>query len=233
MSFQFPKPRDFKKRMCYQCKRPIEFGEFYFKNKDLSKERVIELWQCDSLEFYCCLCYDNLKRKREAEYLRNQLSKKERDILKILEIRLGRTLPLLPSISYNSVGFSIDNGTISGLSLFKMGLYEFPEVFTHLKNLHTLNLAWNFLEYLPESISSLKNLRELDLIGNHILEIPDTISELKQLEVLDLSFNKIQSVPNGVGSMESLRLLKLIRNKITQIPQSVSHLEKNGLKILL
>jgi Leucine-rich repeat (LRR) protein len=219
--------------MCYQCKRPIEFGEFYFKNKDLSKERVIELWQCNSLEFYCCLCYDNLKRKNEAEYLRNQLSKKESDILKILEISFERELPLLPSISYNSVGFSIEDGTISGLSLFKMGLYEFPEALTHLKNLRTLNLAWNYLEYLPESLSSLKNLRELDLIGNHILKIPDIISELKRLEVLDLSFNNIQSIPNEIGTMKSLRLFKLIRNNITQIPQTVSRLESKGLKILL
>ena len=37
------------------------------RNKTISKERLIELWENDTLEFYCCLCYDTLVKKQELQ----------------------------------------------------------------------------------------------------------------------------------------------------------------------
>lgn len=233
MSLRFPKPREFKKRICFRCKRPIEFGEFYIKNKDMTKERLIELWQNENLQFYCCLCYEILKSEYEAKELKEKLSKKEKDIINILEIKIGKKLPLLSTLTYNSIGFTIQNRNIVGLSLFKMELEEFPLEILYLHNLQMLNLAWNSLDSIPPSISSLQLLRELDLIGNHILNIPETIVKLKNLEVIDLSFNNIETVPECIGDMDSLRLLKLIRNNIIDIPHTIKKAEIEGLKLLL
>lgn len=232
MNFRFPDTTKYKKRKCFRCKRPIEFEEFYFKNKNISKQRLIDLWQNDKLQFYCCLCYDYINREKEAERLREQLDKKQQDILKILEIRIGIELPLLPKIAYNSVGFSINQKNITGLSLFKMDLETFPKEIIQINNLQYLNLAWNFLETIPNSISSLTFLREKDLIGNHLTIIPDSIIDMKNLEVIDLSFNNLRIIPECISQMDSLRLLKLIRNDIEHIPFKIQQSEKKGLKIL-
>ncbi|MGM0469855.1 MAG: leucine-rich repeat domain-containing protein [Promethearchaeati archaeon] len=233
MSFRFPEPREFKKRTCFKCNRSIEFGEFYFKNKDLPKERLIELWQSENIQFYCCLCYDQLINKQKAERLRHQLSEKQKDLLKIIEIKIGRRLPIVPSITYNSIGFSTREEDIIGLSLFRMNLYHFPEEIISLNKLESLNLAWNYLEMIPSSIDSLISLRELDLIGNELKAIPESICRLNNLELIDLSFNNLKSIPECMGEMESLVLLKLIKNKIREIPPSLENLEKIRLKLLL
>lgn len=233
MSFRFPEPREFKKRTCFKCNRSIEFGEFYFKNKDLPKERLVELWQSENIQFYCCLCYDQLVNKQEAEHLRDQLSDKQKAVLKIIEIKIGRRLPIVTSITYNSIGFSTREEDIIGLSLFRMNLKQFPEEINSLHKLESLNLAWNYLEVIPNSIDSLVYLRELDLIGNELKAIPESLCRLNNLEVIDLSFNNLKIIPKCIGKMKSLCLLKLIKNKIQEIPPSLEKLEKSRLKLLL
>ena len=47
-------------RKCFKCSRSLYFSEFSSTNSELSKERLIELWENTNLEFYCCSCYKKL-----------------------------------------------------------------------------------------------------------------------------------------------------------------------------
>lgn len=233
MDFKFPNNEEYRKRTCFLCKKNIEIGEFIVRNKIINEQHLIELWQNDKLEFYCCLCYETLNERNRLEHLQNKLDLKEREILKILEKRYKIKLPLVLEIKYNTIGFIEKDGTIIGLGLFRGGLQEVPEELTELTNLEVLNLAWNRIELIPDSISSLLNLKELDLIGNKISHISKNIGKLPSLIELDLSFNCLETIPETIGDLSSLKVLKLIRNNITRLPESLKLLETKGVQILL
>ncbi len=44
-------------RKCWICSRSLHFSEFSYTNSTLNRDRLIELWESDFLEFLCCNCY--------------------------------------------------------------------------------------------------------------------------------------------------------------------------------
>ena len=232
MDFKFPKNKVFKTRYCFQCKKSIDFSEYYIRNKSYPEHRLIQLWENNNLEFYCCLCYDDFIQNEKLKNLRNSLNDKQQDILRIIEKRCKIEIPVVLQIDYDTIGVFIHNGKIKGLSLFK-SLKFFPEEITMIRSLEKLNLAWNQLRFLPNSITNLISIKELDLIGNELTSIPEQIGQLNSLVELDLSFNHLQTIPETINNLSNLRYLNLIHNNIIYIPESIKSLEKKGLKILL
>lgn len=61
-----------KKRICWNCKIPLNFQEFYSTNHDLTESRALELWNHPAIELFCCSCYSKELRKqngfRECEF---------------------------------------------------------------------------------------------------------------------------------------------------------------------
>lgn len=234
MSFKFPDNHNqkFKNRICLHCKKNIDIADYLLTNKAIyNMERLIQLWENDKLEFYCCLCYDDLIQNEKLNSLRNSLNDEELDILRIIEKRCKIEIPIVSQINYDTVGVFIYNGKINGLSLFKC-LKFFPEEITMLQSLEKLNLAWNYLESLPESIYNLTYLKELDLIGNKLTYIHENINQMSMLTELDLSFNNLKTIPKTIESLTSLKILNLIHNPIRLLPESLKMLEEKGLKIL-
>lgn len=233
MTFKFPIKETLKKRYCFKCNKCIDYGEYYLKNfKSINEEKLIHLWQNENLEYYCCLCYDKMIEKGKLDEIRLSLNEKERDILKILELKIKKDIPIVPLLKYSKTGVSLKDGKIVGLSLFKC-LCEFPAEITKLSSLEVLNLSWNNIRFLPESLVSLKSLKFLDLSGNNLIKIPSIIGDLTSLVELDLSFNNLKFIPKEVGNLASLNYLNLIHNNMLNLPETVLSLEKKGLKILL
>lgn len=233
MDFKFTVNEKLKPRYCFKCNKPIDYGEFYHKNfKSINDVNLVQFWQNENLEYYCCLCYDELMKKIKLEDLRLGLNERDRDILRILEAKLNTIIPIVSELKYNTIGVTIKDGNIVGLGLFKC-LIKFPEEITMLRALEKLNLCWNSLEFIPESISSLTSLKFLELIGNNLGTLPNIFGDLTSLLELDLSFNKLKIIPNSLGNLTSLEYLNLIHNDIIDIPKSLISLEERGLKILL
>ena len=233
MSYRFGEEKRYMKRRCYKCNRPINFGEFLIRNRGLSKERVIKLWENNHIEFYCCLCYNKMKKERKLKKKREVLSKTEKNAIDILEKRLNLKLNIIPVMRCNSLGFLIENGKITGLGLYMRDLMEIPEEIKYLKSLKNLNLSWNHIQELPEFIFSLPSLRILDLIGNKLKHISPNINKLEHLEELDLSFNNLRCIPHTIANLKSLKVLNLIHNKLLEIPEPFQNLERKVVKILI
>ncbi|MEJ2277145.1 MAG: GTP-binding protein [Candidatus Lokiarchaeota archaeon] len=49
-------------RKCWECKRTLFFSEFSSTNSSISKERLINLWESNYIEFLCCSCYKNKEK---------------------------------------------------------------------------------------------------------------------------------------------------------------------------
>jgi Leucine-rich repeat (LRR) protein len=231
MDFRFPKLKEFKTRKCFNCKKTINIGEYLIRNRSINEEKLIQLWESNKIEFYCCLCYDEFIEKKKLKSLKESLNEKEKDILKILELRFSIKIPILSKVEYNSIGATIENGSITGISLIKC-LNNFPQEIIELTSLRYLNLSWNSLKSIPPSVSKITLLKELVLIGNELTSLPNEITLLTSLTELDLSFNNISRLPEMIGSLSSLRILNLIHNNLTNLPTSFEKLERKELKIL-
>ncbi|GAI80632.1 unnamed protein product, partial [marine sediment metagenome] len=149
MNYKFPAKEKLKKRYCFNCKKPIDYGEFYNKNfKSINETDLVQFWQNENLEYYCCLCYDELMKKIKLEDIRLGLNERDRDILRIIEAKLNTIIPIVSELKYNTIGVTVKNGNIVSLSLFKC-LSKFPEEITMLGALEKLSLCWNSLEFIP------------------------------------------------------------------------------------
>ena len=102
------------------------------------------------------------------------------------------------------------------------GIVEIPKEIDVLKNLKTLSLNDNNIQYVPELPLSLKDLRMSD---NNLTKIPKSIKNLPKLKNLELEVNnitKIEKLP------ESLEIMTLHSNNIEKIPDDLP----NSLKYL-
>nr|XP_012220175.1 PREDICTED: leucine-rich repeat protein lrrA-like isoform X2 [Linepithema humile] len=135
----------------------------------------------------------------------------------------------------------------SNLKLLKIMNYSLPELplqITCLKNLTTLNIANNGINFLPKEFGNLplsdlnlsfnylkrqskqsamewlmqasirNNLKKLNLSFNYLTEFPLQITCMKNLRWLDISENKIEFLPKELGTLPHLTCLNLTSNHL-------------------
>ena len=159
-----------------------------------------------------------MKKERKLKKKREELSETEKKAIDILEKRLKLKLNIIPMIKCNSLGVMIEDGKVTGLSLYMCDLIKIPEEIEYFKSLKKLNLSWNHIQEVPEFMFSFSSLKIIDLIGNNLKHISPSIYKLKNLEELDLSFNNLRNIPDTITNLKSLRVLNLIHNKLLEIP---------------
>ena len=108
------------------------------------------------------------------------------------------------------------------------------------RNLTTLNLSANNIDFIPESLFDLKQLSTLNLSHNNITTLDWSYNEAKDegqgwkhglisLIHLDLSNNKIANLgylPLALAECQHLRVLMLNNNALTEIPLEIGLLEQ-------
>lgn len=103
-----------------------------------------------------------------------------------------------------------------------VSLLEFPSELANFKDLESIDLSKNEIQFIPKSIVSHKGLKQLNLKGNKISEIPEYLSQLQNLEVINLSNNEIKYIPGFIFQMKSLKSLYLDNNQLTNVlPKSI------------
>ena len=89
------------------------------------------------------------------------------------------------------VGFFVENGHITKLTLYGLDLISLPDSIGELKELRILSLSSNQLKSLPESFQNLINLEKLHLSGNKFQALPDWFGNLRNLCELNLCSNEL------------------------------------------
>jgi hypothetical protein len=51
-------------RCCYGCHKPLSFSEYMHSNSSKEIQELIKLWEQETIEIFCCKCYEN-KLKEE------------------------------------------------------------------------------------------------------------------------------------------------------------------------
>ncbi len=152
--------------------------------------------------------------------------KLDKEILQELEQLIGKSIPSVVTIDWNTVGVKFKGDTIIGLGLYQCGLTTLPESFGNLKSLTYLNLNSNKLKTLPESFWYLNLLEFLFLQNNQLTTLPESFGHLINLYELEINNNKLSSLPESFGRLRSLRTLQINNNKLTTLPDSFRHLEQ-------
>ena len=100
------------------------------------------------------------------------------------------------------------------------------KVYSHLSNLHSLDLSHNVISTITKKIINLQKLKILNLSDNFISYLPPFLKELKYLEELNLSNNKIEYIPSSIQDLSSLKLLNISQNLIDKLPMELGLLQK-------
>ena len=100
------------------------------------------------------------------------------------------------------------------------------KVYSHLSNLHSLDLSHNVISTITKKIINLQKLKILNLSDNFISYLPPFLKELKYLEELNLSNNKIEYIPSSIQDFSSLKILNISQNLIDKLPMELGLLQK-------
>jgi len=197
--------------------------------------------------------WEEVPKELNKIYVRNyeneQIPEVEKNVLVSLELMLNEPIPKFNQWQddVNSIGYMIDNNSITGIKITNKNLTSIPENLADLKKLCYLDLSWNKIKKIPKWLKKLKNLKELFFSFNNIEIFPSEISYLSKLEKLylntnfineiphsiencinliefDINQNIIQDVPAEIGQLTKLKILNFSFNKIRSIPQSIIQL---------
>lgn len=113
---------------------------------------------------------------------------------------------------------------LESLCLSGLNITALPEEIGRLRNLRTLSVSNNLLEFLPGSIGLLSRLEKLDLSGNRLSSLPEGLSKLSQLRVLRIADNKFEKYPAPVDGLYRLERLEMDGNNISELPVSLASL---------
>ena len=143
------------------------------------------------------------------------LNQEDLKILKELESLAKMEFSIVEKIKGNTkMGFTIENGRVTGCGLYRLYLKELPDSLVNLESLKELYMDVNDLKYFPEPIGKLKSLQVFHANRNKLKELPDSIGDLKSLKEFWIYENSLTSLPESIGELESLEELYLSDNKI-------------------
>jgi len=145
-------------------------------------------------------------------------------VLGLLELLLGKKIPKVNTIKYNTLGFTARDGHVTGLGFFEQVLTSLPESIGDLTKLETLWLEEHKFSSLPESFGNLVNLQSLNLERNQLTSLPESFGNLRSLQTLNLEWNRFTSLPESFGNLTNLEELNLDMNRLTSLPASFGNL---------
>ena len=165
--------------------------------------------------------------KKVVFFRRAQIPEFEMDILKELEIQLGKFFSLNTTTKTDwdiKMGFSVENQRIIKIGIFHKKTSTLPKSIGNLSSLQVLELGYNKVMTLPKSIGNLKSLKTLGIYYNKLMTLPESIGDLKSLTYFDLRNNQLSTLPESIGNLSSLQTLHLVNNQLSTLPESIGNL---------
>src|SRR5579859_6793947 len=164
----------------------------------------------------------------------NMLKELERLLQETGALPEGEAIPLVSQdmlpLYEKGIGFTIEDQTVTVLSLRYCGLTMLPEALDQLAHLRFLDITGNKLSTLPASFASLIHLKKFAGDDNQLYELPEGLERLTQLEEIHLDRNRLTTLPESLSQLARLTTLSVYGNALTALPESLSQL--SGLKAI-
>jgi Leucine-rich repeat (LRR) protein len=135
-----------------------------------------------------------------------------------IEKSIGKKIPQLYNIRWNSFGLLVEDGKITSLALSNIKINSLPNMIFQLP-LRMLSLINLGLDSIPDLFSNFQNLQELYIGGNALSIIPPSFSYLKSLKFLYILEDNLKFFPNIDLSFNKLEEVSLSSNVISEFPE--------------
>ena len=154
------------------------------------------------------------------------------EVLMLIESIVNMPVPVVEKAKLN-YGFVAEEGRITELGLYYIGIEEIPEALVLLKELRLLDLGKNHITVIPNWISYMSNLQSLNLEQNQLYSLPTEVGELENLETLDLSHNNLIALPDSIENLFGLKNLNVRDNNLNfdQISEILELHRRRGCKL--
>jgi hypothetical protein len=129
------------------------------------------------------------------------------------------SIPKVDDLASSAVGYTSDEGKITGLSLRGLKLTIAPDEIGKLQNVEYLDLSDNALSQIPSWIEDLHELKIINLSKNQIDDLPEQFGVLQQLEEFYAWANLFQTIPQCLSQLQNLKRLDLSKNQIENLPE--------------
>ena len=154
------------------------------------------------------------------------LNKQDSNTLNSLQTLLGVDIPKVSELAYDTLGYTVKNKRIVGISLYGLGLTTIPDEIFRFEQLKHIALNENSINSIPSKISLLKGLEKLELSDNKLTDICNELTQLTGLKSLYLDANELIRLPEEIGNWTELRVLRIEGNKLKRVPSSFFNLTK-------
>ena len=122
----------------------------------------------------------------------------------------------LKSLYMNFYDEGLETDIYCGMTRLKS---EHIELFSQMRNLKSLDLAYGQLKTIPTSFIRLQRLLILSVNGNLIKSLPKEIGKLANLTELYASCNQISSLPSTFHKLKKLKILDLGCNNLSKVSE--------------
>ena len=137
--------------------------------------------------------------------------------------------PITKLIIKSRKDYPVANGfpsSLESLTVNECSLIRFDTRIFSLKNLSSLDLRSNKIQYVPQELTKLNQLNELILSKNEIKDLPNSLflssSKLcHSLRSLNVSSNKLTYLPKDFCNLKTLQTLDISFNQIKALPQYI------------
>ena len=111
------------------------------------------------------------------------------------------------------------------LSLNQNRLEFLPQPLADLRQLHTLAVNEEYITTLPDFLLEFAELKSLSIRYCQLTKLPDWIVKMQSLEALILPDNLLLELPVSIGFLKHLRYLDVSNNQLKRLPPTLTELE--------
>jgi leucine-rich repeat protein SHOC2 len=152
------------------------------------------------------------------------LSAEQKICLEEIAHCIGRPMRRIKTISWDSVGYMISGGAISGLALYGCGIDALPRSVDCLSELKHINLRRNNFVEVPVGLAEIPGIEIVSVERNQLASLPHFKNAKASLRALYASHNNITLLREDIGVLAKLEVLDLDQNRITALPDSIGDL---------
>ena len=154
------------------------------------------------------------------------LKKQDSNTLNSLQTLLCVDIPKVSELAYDTLGYTVKNKRIVGISLYDLGLTTIPDEIFRFDKLKHLSLNENNISSIPNKISLLDGLEKLELSDNKLTTICDELTQLTAFKSIYLEDNELTRLPENMGNWTDLRVIRIEGNRLKYLPSSFFKLTK-------
>ena len=229
---------------CFFCKKE-------FLASDYSENTISDFIYENSINKAHISCLESFPERIQKRFAENfeevliediPILKSEYEVIKKLEIQLGKHLSLLkmplrvhpnpnypPFITELKNGFVAQQSQIIALNLRHNSNFNL-DLLLDLPKLKFLHVSACKLIYLSENLGLLTELENLDFGQNELQDLPESFSNFQYLTFLNLGYNKFSVFPKIINTLHNLEILYLMSNQISNV--NISPEGSTNLKII-